>query len=74
MASKTVTIKGKGQKPIKFKEGALHRQLNVPAGDKIPASKKAAALRGDYGALAKKRAIFAFRGALAAGRKTAQGK
>jgi hypothetical protein len=66
---KTVTIAGKdGQKPVKFKEGALHRQLGVPAGEKIPASKMAAAKRGDYGPLAQKRANFAT-GMLAAGRK-----
>jgi hypothetical protein len=56
---------------LKFKEGALHQQLGVPEGEPIPAEKKAAALRGEYGALAKKRANFAFRGALAAGRRTA---
>lgn len=72
--SKTVTIHKKGQSPLKFKGGALHKQLGVPSGEKIPASKKTAALRGDYGPLAKKRAIFAFKGALAAGRKTASGK
>jgi len=67
-----VTIKGKaGQKPLKFKKGALHAQLGVPDGEPIPASKKAAALAGKYGALAKKRAVFAFKGALAKGRKTA---
>ena len=72
--AKTTTISGgKGQKPVTFKEGALHRQLGVPAGQKIPSSKMAAAKRGDYGALAKKRANFAT-GMLAAGRKTARGK
>ncbi|MCP4156683.1 MAG: hypothetical protein GY757_53715 [bacterium] len=71
---KTVTISKKGKKPLKFKGGALHRQLKVPAGKKIPPGKKAAALRGDYGPLAKKRANFAFRGALKAGRATARKK
>lgn len=56
----TVTIKGKsGKSPIKFKEGGLHQSLNVPAGEKIPASKMAAAKAGKYGALAKKQANFA---------------
>jgi len=60
----------KGQKKVTFKEGALHRQLGVPEGQKIPAGKMAAAKRGDYGKLAQKRANFAT-GMLAAGRKTA---
>jgi hypothetical protein len=66
----TVTMSAKGKKPIKFKGGALHQQLHVPAGKKIPAGKKRAALAGRYGKLAKKRAVFAFKGALSAGRKT----
>ena len=68
-----VTMKAKGREPISFKRGALHSQLGVPQGEPIPAKKKAAALAGKYGPLAKKRAIFAFKGALAAGRKTAGG-
>ena len=74
MAQKRVTIHKAGKKPLTFKKGGLHQQLGVPQGQKIPAGKKAAALRGDYGALAKKRANFAFKGALAAGRKTAKKK
>lgn len=70
--SKTVIITGKGKKPLRFKKGALHQQLGVPEGEPIPPGKKAAALRGDYGPLAKKRANFGFKGALAAGRKTAR--
>lgn len=66
-----IKIKAKGKKPLKFKGGALHRQLGVPEGEPIPASKKKAALSGAKGPLAKKRAVFAFRGALEAGRKTA---
>ena len=68
-AKKIVKI-GKGKKALKFKEGALHAQLDVPNGQKIPEPKKAAALDGKYGELAKKRANFAFSGALAAGRET----
>lgn len=39
--------------------GALHSQLGVAQGQKIPASKMAAAKAGKYGAKAKKRAQFA---------------
>lgn len=67
------TISAKGKPPIKFHPGALHEQLGVPQGEPIPSGKKAAALAGKYGPLAKKRANFAFKGALAAGRKTAHG-
>jgi hypothetical protein len=46
------------QKAIKH-PGALHRQLGVAEGEKIPASKMAAARAGKYGPLAEKRAHFA---------------
>lgn len=69
--SEIETIRKKGKKPLRFKRGALHEQLDVPPGKKIPEAKKRAALAGAFGALAKKRAIFAFKGALAAGRRTA---
>lgn len=46
------------QKAIKH-PGALHRQLGVPQGKKIPAGKMAAARAGKYGAKAQKRANFA---------------
>lgn len=68
---RTVTIRKKGKEPIRFREGALHRQLGVPEGQKIPESKKRAALAGRYGPKAAQRARFAFKGALAAGRRTA---
>jgi hypothetical protein len=48
-----------GQKTIKFKPGALHEQLKVPEGEKIPSEKMQAALSGRLGPLAKKRAEFA---------------
>lgn len=48
-----------GQKPIKFKKGALHEELDVPQGEKIPPKKMKAALSGKKGKLAKKRAQFA---------------
>ena len=66
-----VTIKKKGKKPLKFRKGALHEALNVPEGEPIPEGKKRAALAGRYGPKIKKMAVFAFKGALAAGRKTA---
>lgn len=69
--TKIVTIRKRGQKPIKFKGGALHQQLGVPEGEPIPEAKKNDALAGKYGPLAKKRANFAFRGALKKGRRTA---
>jgi hypothetical protein len=53
------------------KKGALHRQLGVPEGQPIPPGKKEAALEGEYGPVAKQRASRAFKGMLAAGRKTA---
>ena len=71
MAAKKVTIKAGGKKPLTFKKGALHKQLGVPQGQKIPVAKMAAAKAGKYGPLAQKRARFAA-GALAAGRKTAR--
>ena len=70
--AKTVTLRAKGKKPIRFKRGALHTQLGVPQGKPIPPAKKRAALAGRYGPLAKKRAQFAFRGALKTGRQTAR--
>lgn len=66
-------LRAPGKAPITFRAGALHRQLGVPAGQPIPPSKKRAALAGRYGPLAKRRAVFAFRGALAAGRRLARG-
>ena len=63
-----VTMKGKkNRKPLRFREGALHEQLGVPAGQKIPAAKMADAKAGVYGPLAARRANFAT-GVLAARR------
>lgn len=69
-AKKTVTIHSAGKKPIRFKKGALHTQLGVPQGQKIPTGKMAAAAAGKNGPLAKRRAKFA-QEVLAKGRKTA---
>jgi hypothetical protein len=57
--AKVKVIHKEGKKPIHFKPGALHSQLGVPQGEKIPTSKMHAALSGGLGALAKKRAMFA---------------
>lgn len=59
MATRKIPPQKKGQKPITFKEGGLHKSLGVPQGKKIPASKMQAALGGAYGAKAKKQAQFA---------------
>ena len=69
-AAKKATVKPTkaGQKPIKFVKGGLHKSTGTPAGQKIPASKKAAAARGDYGPKAKKQAQFA-KNVLTGGRK-----
>ena len=56
---KTIEPKKEGQKPLKFKVGGLHKSTHTPMGEKIPASKKAAALAGNYGKLAEKQALFA---------------
>ena len=72
--AQTVTMRKQGEKPISFKRGALHAQLGVPQGEAIPAEKKAQALAGEVGALAKKRANFGFRTVLKAGRATAARK
>jgi len=69
-----VTISGgKGQKPVTFEKGGLHKSTGTPQGQKIPAGKMAAAKAGQYGPKAQKQANFAT-GMLAKGRKTAQGK
>uniref|UniRef100_A0A6M3J1S4 Uncharacterized protein n=1 Tax=viral metagenome TaxID=1070528 RepID=A0A6M3J1S4_9ZZZZ len=67
----TQVIKSAGKKPLAFKKGGLHSSLGVPQGQKIPAAKLAAAVAGKYGAVAKKRALFA-KNVLAKGRKTAR--
>jgi hypothetical protein len=51
-------IRKKGKRPIKFHEGGLHQSLGVAKGQKIPASKIAAAKAGKYGEKAKKQADF----------------
>lgn len=48
----------KGQKPITFSKGGLHRTTGTPMGEKIPASKIAKAKAGGYGPKGKKQAAF----------------
>jgi hypothetical protein len=71
MTKKETISGGKGQKPVTFKKGGLHRSLGVPQGQKIPAAKMASAKAGNYGPKAKKQANFAL-GMLLAGRRTAK--
>lgn len=70
MAAKRVTMRAPGKKPVTFSKGGLHRSTNTPLGQKIPASKMAAAKAGRYGSKAKKQANMAT-GMLAKGRRTA---
>lgn len=58
-AKKTLKPTEPGQKPITFKPGALHAQLDVPQGKKIPAKKMDEAASGALGPVAQKRAQFA---------------
>ena len=64
------TISSPGKKPVTFQKGGLHQSVGVPQGQKIPASKLAAAKSGSYGPKAKKQAAFAA-GMLKVGRQTA---
>jgi len=66
------TISGgkKGQKPVTFQKGGLHRTTGTPMDEKIPASKIAAAKAGKYGPRGVEQANMATN-MLAAGRKTA---
>lgn len=56
---KVKVIHKEGKKPISFHPGGLHESTHTPAGQKIPASKRAAALHGSYGPKARKQALFA---------------
>ena len=55
----TIKPKNSSQKPITFSKGGLHRSTHTPAGEKIPAKKKAEALSGKFGKKAEKQARFA---------------
>jgi len=59
MKTETIEPKKKGQHKITFKKGGLHASTHTPMGEKIPASKRTAALHGAYGAKATKQALFA---------------
>lgn len=58
MTTRTIKPNKPGQKPIKFKEGGLHESTGTPKGQKIPASKHAAAAAGKLGPKAKKQEQF----------------
>lgn len=66
-------MKEEGKTPLAFRKGGLHKSLNVPQGQKIPAAKMKKALSGTLGKEAKKQALFA-KNVLAKGRRTAQQK
>ena len=70
--SKKVTMKPqkKGQEPVTFGKGGLHRSLGVPEDEKIPESKVRAAAAGRYGPKAKKQALM-YLNMLKKGQKTA---
>ena len=56
---KTNTVPAEGDHgPITFKVGGEHASLGVPAGQKIPASKAAAARKGKYGTKAERQELF----------------
>ena len=71
-AGQTVTIKPtkKGQKPLKFKSGGLHKSTGTKGGKKISAKKHAAARSGKLGKKAKKQELF-YQNVLKKGQKTA---
>lgn len=59
-AKKTTTIKPTkpGQKPITYKPGGLHQSTGTPAGQPIPAAKRAAARSGALGVKAERQELF----------------
>lgn len=56
---KVKTIHKAGHKPISFHPGGLHASTHTPAGQTIPATKRAEALSGGFGKKAKAQALFA---------------
>lgn len=52
-------VRKKGEKPIPFRQGGLHKTLGISQDKKIPASELRAALAGKRGKLAQKQARFA---------------
>jgi len=54
----TVMPKRKGQRKISFKAGGEHASTGTPMGEKIPASKRAAARSGKLGVKAERQEIF----------------
>jgi len=58
---------GKGQEPLRFEKGGLHKALGVPQDQLIPESREKSASAGRYDPKARTQAIFTFLGALAKG-------
>lgn len=56
--TRTTKPKKKGQSPITFKEGGLHKSLGVKAGVPIPKGEMQKALSGKKGEKARKQAQF----------------
>jgi hypothetical protein len=58
--AKKVTIKPKkkGQKPITFKQGGMHKTLGIKKGNKISAKTHQKAASGKLGKKAKKQELF----------------
>jgi hypothetical protein len=59
VATKKGVISSPGKKPIKFTPGGLHQSTGTPAGQKIPAAKRAAARSGALGTKAERQELFA---------------
>lgn len=59
MKEVTIEPKKKDQHALHFVAGGLHASTHTPIGEKIPHSKRMAALAGHYGDKAKKQAEFA---------------
>lgn len=59
MTTETLKPNKKGEKPITFEKGGLHKSTDTPEGKKIPAKKMAEAESGKLGKKAEKQADFA---------------
>ena len=55
----TIKPTKKGQKPITFNKGGLHKSTGTPMGEKIPETKMEDAAEGKLGMKAEKEAQFA---------------
>lgn len=66
--AKVKVIRKEGKKPISFHPGGLHESTKTSAGEKLPASKIAAAASGKFGTKAEKQVNF-MRNVLTGGKK-----